>query len=199
MRKSKILSISGLLIFILVLGSYYAYGIVAEDKYYENYGIAESYANQEDQLLNETSNNWDNANGNMTQMKNMANSTLKNLKTSNEYEYKYQRYVKEMTKYADSNFKKQYANLMILESNYSIEYNNVFIEESNLILNTNWDDKTQSASSLARIDALKKRYDDLDAKISEITAKRNEIKSKYSEFSKRLDEQDEKSKNIYYK
>ncbi|HML04877.1 MAG TPA: hypothetical protein VK426_03785, partial [Methanobacterium sp.] len=138
MRKDKILSIGGLLIFILVLGSYYAYGIVAEDKYYENYGIAQFYGDKEDQLLNDTDNNWNNANGNMTKIKNIANSSLNNLKTSNEYDLKYQHYVKEMINYADSDLKKQYAELMLLQSNYSFEYNNVYIEECNLVLNTNW-------------------------------------------------------------
>jgi len=199
MRKDKILSIGGLLIFILVLGSYYAYGIVAEDKYYENYGIAQFYGDKEDQLLNDTDNNWNNANGNMTKIKNIANSNLKNLKTSNEYELKYQHYVNEMINYADSDLKKQYAESMLLQSNYSVEYNNVYITECNLVLNTNWNDKTQSASALAKIDELDKKCDDLDSKISAISTKRDEIKSKYPEFSKRLDQEYEKSKNTYYK
>ena len=199
MRKDKILSIGGLLIFILVLGSYYAYGIVAEDKYYENYGIAQFYGDKEDQLLNDTDNNWNNANGNMTKIKNIANSSLNNLKTSNEYDLKYQHYVKEMINYADSDLKKQYAELMLLQSNYSIEYNKMYIEECNLVLNTNWNDKTQSAGALAKIDELEKKCDDLDSKISAISTKRDEIKSKYPEFSKRLDQEYEKSKNTYYK
>ncbi|HML06369.1 MAG TPA: hypothetical protein VK426_11385 [Methanobacterium sp.] len=199
MRKDKILSIGGLLIFILVLGSYYAYGIVAEDNYYENYGIAQFYGDKEDQLLNDTDNNWNNANGNMTKIKNIANSSLNNLKTSNEYDLKYQHYVKEMINYADSDLKKQYAELMLLQSNYSIEYNKMYIEECNLVLNTNWNDKTQSASALAKIDELEKKCDDLDSKISAISTKRDEIKSKYPEFSKRLDQEYEKSKNTYYK
>jgi len=199
MRKDKILSIGGLLIFILVLGSYYAYGIVAEDKYYENYGIAQFYGDKEDQLLNDTDNNWNNANGNMTKIKNIANSSLNNLKTSNEYDLKYQHYVKEMINYADSDLKKQYAELMLLQSNYSIEYNKMYIEECNLVLNTNWNDKTQSTGALAKIDELEKKCDDLDSKISAISTKRDEIKSKYPEFSKRLDQEYEKSKNTYYK
>jgi len=199
MRKGKILNIAGFLMFIMVLGSYYAYGVIVEDKYYENYGIAEYYGNNEDQLLDDAINNWNNANGDISQMKNIANSTLKNLKTSNEYELEYQHYVTEMDQYADSDLKKQYADLMLSQSNYSVDYNNLYIEQCNLILNTNWNDKTQSANSLAKIEELSKKCDNLESKMSKLSAERDKIKSQYPEFSKRLDEEYEKSKNTYYK
>jgi hypothetical protein len=185
----------GILTAMLILGTYFAYGIYAEDKYYENYRIAQFYGDKEDKLLNDTYNKWDGANGNVANLKNMANVTLINMQTANDYEIKYQHYVNEMIKYADSNVEKQYAVSMLEQSNYSIQDNKAYIEIVTLI-STISDNNQAQPGYLAKLNELTKKRDILGVKMDELGNKREKIRAQYPNFSKRLDQEYEASKKM---
>jgi len=197
MFNRKILAVIGILAVILVLGCQNANSIYKKNKYYENYRMAVIYGDKEVQLADDTYDNWDRDNDDVSvaDLMKIANTTLENMQQANVFESKYQHYVNEMIKYADADVEKQYAESMLTESKYSVEYNNVFMEISNLILSTNWNDQAQLNSYSAKMNDLIKNRDILDDKMNEIDEEKEEIRKQYPDFTKRLDQEYEASKN----
>ena len=188
----------GVVVFVIaVVGGSYAYGTYAEGKYYENYRMAVFYGAKYTDLNNEIINLESKIKINSEDdiIKALINQIIDKSKEMKEYNSQYQYYVQEMLKYANSDFKRQYADSMLAQSNKQSEYLDNILEMYNLLLNTDYNDQTQVDNAKIKWNESVKRADGLLAEINSFGEEREKIRAQYPDFTKRLDQEQELAKN----
>lgn len=184
-------SIIGVVILIISsLGGFYAYLVYSENMYYENYRFAVFYGAEMENITNQSDFNFNTSaldGKKMDQnMKNAAQDSKNQIQTEMGYQSKYQDYVKEMVKYANSNEKKQYAQAMLDQSNKNLDYMNTESQIDDIILNTNWNNSDQANDANKELYDLIQHKNDLVGQMSDMAKLRVNIRAMYPEFTKKL-------------
>lgn len=208
-NKYLLIGVVGIVIAIFIIGGYYAYGMYAENKYYENYRLQYHNSVKAEEKWNQSINSLSEYNlSTMTQaqlekeypeMIRKENESLKNLDEAISYHQKSINFEKEMLHYASTDYQKDYANLLINQSELWMKEYDLYKKWSNLIIELITAVKNKDTNKINaigdQITDIKKQIDAIDAEIIKVVDQREDIRANHPDFTTRLDKEVEIAKN----
>lgn len=125
----------------------------------------------------------------ISEMKNESKLIVTQLKTAKDYQTKSNNYIKKMIKFAQKDYEKKYANLLLLQSNAYLKIINNKIVLYNSFANLNLENDTEIDNVMKLFDTIPEKNSEIFNQSYDYVNQREEIRALYPSFTERLDKE----------